>query len=229
MSDPFSHWIVLLVTVCFFMAIIMVALWEKRRIQTYAIPAAGTEQPLTDYGRRTNAAAQQLAYVHRGIFHDARGGIYKTRSDFWTSPDNVVLALVSCGTIAKLPNGRVSLYSQLDGGRYLQTTDMTGENDLSGLTDLQIWPQLSFAKLVERHFARLQHLGCSPAPFSDSPMREVLTIRLRRTEKLVAQGDARFVDDDQTVWKFTLKGVRFYFVTVWLQRFRRGLRKIGLS
>ncbi len=124
----------------------------------------------------------------------------------------------------------VSLYSQLDGGRYLQTTDMTGENDLSGLTDLQIWPQLSFAKLVDRHFARLQHLGCSPAPFSDSPMRDVLTIRLRRAEKLVEQGDARFVDDDRMVWTFTLKGaLRFYFVTVWLQTARRGLRKIGLS
>jgi hypothetical protein len=146
------------------------------------------------------------------------------------SPDSTVLAWVGCGTIMSLPLKAVNLVTQLESGRYLQTTDMTGENDLSGLTDLQIWQNHTFSKLVGRHFERLETLYDTAVPFAEGPVNETINIRRARAQRLVDQGDAKFVDDDQSIWKFTLKGaLRYYFIVVWLQTFRRGLRKVGVK
>ena len=214
----------------FFVLIVVVGMWEKRLIQTFAIPDEGDEHRLTTYGRVMNKAAHDLQYVYRGVYHDARGKMYKSRFDFWTSPDDLIMACVSCGSIGGMRNACVNLYSQLEDGHYLQTTDMTGENDLSGLTDLQIWPTLSFPKLVERHGRRLRKLDSPGVPYSDTPLRDLLSMRVRRTERLVERGDAHFVDEEKNVWKLTFKGaVRYYFVVVWWQTMRRGLRKLGLG
>lgn len=55
-----------------FVAIVAAGVWEKRRIQTFSIPAAGSERPLTEYGRLTNETLRQLGYAFHGTFHDAR-------------------------------------------------------------------------------------------------------------------------------------------------------------
>lgn len=214
----------------FFVVVVATGLWEKRRIEAYSVPEPGTENPCTPYALQRNREAKKLGYRYGGAYHDARESIYKCRYDYWLSADSTVLAWVSCGTIATLPLKSVNLISQLEDGRYLQTTDMKGQSDLSGLIDLQIWPKLTFSKLAERHDARLATLRETPIPFSEAPLRAASNIRRAQAQRLVDQGDAQFVDDDQSIWKYTLKGaLRFYFVAVWLQTFRRGLRKVGVS
>jgi len=231
-SEP--SWIHLLIPACiigfFFVLVVAAGLWEKRRILAYSLPEPDREYPCTPYGLQRNREVKKLGYRYGGVYHDARGSIYKCRYDFWLSPDSTILVWIGCGTVARLAAKSVNLISQLEGGRYLQTTDMTGETDLSGLTDLQIWPKQTFRKLVDRHNARLEALGASALPFSDAPMRDVINIRRVRALRLVEQGDAKYVDDNESIWKYTLKGaLRFYFVATWLQTFRRGLRKIGVS
>jgi hypothetical protein len=203
-------------------------MWEKRRTEAYTVP--GAENPCTSYALQRNREAKRLGYRYGGAYHDSRGSIYKCRYDFWLSPDSTVLAWVSCGTIATLPLKSVNLISQLEDGSYLQTTDMTGQSDLSGLTDLQIWPNHTFSKLADRHLARLEKRRETPVPFAEGPLPAASSIRRAQAQRLVDQGDTQFVDDEQSIWKYTLKGaLRFYFVAVWLQTFRRGLRKLGVS
>jgi hypothetical protein len=231
MSVQFPFWIIPLAIIGgFFALILVVAMWEKYRIDQYTVPVVGAELSLTEYGEHMNREARRHGYIYKGICHDARGSIYKSRFDFWISPDSVLLARVSCGTIGRLPNARVDLFTQLDDGRCLQSTDMKGETDFSGLTDLQIWPHYQFAKLVERHFARIKDQGYTPVPFSNTPLRDLLAFRLRRAERLVDQGDAWFIDDNKMIWKYTLKGaLTFYFRAVWAQPARRAMRRVGLS
>ena len=215
----------------FAVLVIVVGLWEKHPIQPFAVVEKGNEPPETDYAKRANDLAEDEGYDYLGVACDNRGGLYQLRFDFWASPDRSVFAVVCGGKLARVPYKRTWLHSPLPGDRYLVTTDDTGSADISGAAELHIWPHSTFRGLLNKHVDRLEELTDEPLPFEvKDPLKAYIAIRARQADRLVERGLARYTDDEQTTWRYTLAGaVKFYVIGVWLQPVGRLFRSIGLS
>jgi hypothetical protein len=218
----FDYWWLLIplgivgLIVGFFVLVVAAALWETRLIVAYAIPEPGQELPTTPYSQQANAIAQQLGFAHYGTFHHGKGGIYRVRYDFWISPDRLTLMLVGGGKIAALPADAVWLSTPLSDGRYLVTTDWSGDPDLSGLIDQEIQTDVGLVFIADRHRHRVQRSTIAAVPFAEEPLGQYLQMRKRQIERMVERGDARWLDSQESAWKHTLKGaLRFYFVGIW--------------
>jgi len=199
-----------------FVLIVAAALWEKRLIVVYAIPEPGQEWPTTSYSQQANSVAHQLGFAHYGTFHHGKGGIYRVRYDFWLSPDRLTLMLVGGGKIASLPADAVWLTTSLKDGRYLVTTDWAGEAEMSGLIDLETHRDVGLVFLADHHQHRVKRSTVPTLKFAEEPLGQYLEMRKRQIERMVENGDARWLDLMQTSWKHTLKGaLRFYFASVW--------------
>jgi hypothetical protein len=200
----------------FFVLIVVTAMWEKRLIVVYDIPLPGHELPTTAYSQQANVIAAQLGLTHYGTFHHGKGGIYKVRYDFWLAPDRSLILLVGGGKIAAMPADAVWITSPLKDGRYLMTTDFTGEAELSGLISQEVQRDVGLVFLIDRQRHRLKTSPVPPAQFGDDALSDYLQMRKRQIERMVEQGDARWLDAEQMSWKHTLKGaLRFYFQAVW--------------
>ena len=214
--------------IAFFLIVIIAAcLWEKRPVQPYYVPAVGEEYDLTPDAARSSAEAKALGYQFGGMCHDGKGKLYKVRYDFWLAPDHSTLAVIGGGKVAGIAVNGIWLYSRLSDGRILDTTNEIGEQDISGAEEQQTWAKFGFRALVEKHTLRLT----SPVePFSpDAPLVGFFDIRRRKADALIARGYAHYLDEDRTVWRYTLKGaIVFYFVGTWIRPIRRLLRYIGL-
>jgi hypothetical protein len=212
----------------FFVAIIAACLWEKRPVQPYYVPNEGDEYDASDDAEQANDEAEAVGYQYGGLCHDGKGRLYRVRYDFWIAPDQGTLAIVGSGTVAGIPVNGVSLYSPKDDDRFHWTTNNNGEQDLSGVTDHDTWPHLTFANLLKKHERRLA--GSDPRPFpDDDPMAGYFKIRKCQADRLVKDGLAYYLDENHAAWRYTLKGaLKFYFVGTWIRPLSRGLRSIGL-
>jgi hypothetical protein len=225
------EWLWLAIPVCvigfFFFVVVVACLWEKRPIQPYYVPAEDDEYEPSAVAERANEDAEKIGYEYGGLCHDGKGKLYRVRYDFWIDPDDLTIAVVGSGTIAKIPVNGVWLWSRLADGRILCTTNEIGEQDISGAVEQQTWPGFRLKALDEKHERRLTD-DVEPFP-SDTPMAGYFDILRRKADTLVAKGYARYLDDEQTVWRYTLPGaVRFYFVGTWVRPMRRFLRSVGL-
>lgn len=225
-------WLVPLAVIPLFgVLIVVVGLWEKHPIQPFAVPEKGREPEETDYARRMNDAAEDARYDYLGVARDNRGGLYGLRFDFWASADRSVFVVVCGGKLARIPYKGTWVFSPLPGDRTLCTTDDVGSADVSGASELHIWPNATFRVLLDRHIDRLEDLTDGVLPFElDDPLRAYIAIRARQAEVLVGRGLARYTDAEQTAWRYTLRGaVRYYVVGTWLQPLGRLARSLGLS
>ncbi len=211
--------------VLFFLLVVGAGLWEKRPIQSYYVPEKGKEYKPSPTAHRANLDAREMGFKHGGCCHDAKGKMYKLRYDFWTSGDNSTLAVIGSGTIAKMQFEGVRLYTQQADGRVLSTSNEIGEQDLSGVEDQAAWSGLKFKSLMKKHQARMRKVDIEP--FAESgPMAEYIDIRRRQAESLVERGLAYYLDDDEMVWRYTLKGaITYYIIGVWVRPIRRFMRK----
>jgi hypothetical protein len=222
--DSFRLILSLSIIAFFFVAIIAASLWEKRPVQPYYVPAEGDEYEPSAEAEEANKEAQEAGYQHGGLCHDGKGRLYRVRYDFWIAPNQCTLAIVGSGTVARVPVNGVSLYSHAAGGRVLWTTNNKGEQDISGVTEPDAWPKLSFTRLLAKHNHRLAKSRAQPFP-EGSPMAGYFAIRKRQADGLVQQGLARYLDDTNTAWRYTLKGAfKFYIFGIWIRPFGRALR-----
>jgi hypothetical protein len=212
----------------FFFAVVAACLWEKRPVQPYYVPEPGKEYEPSSEAREGNLAALRLNYTSAGLAHDGKSSLYRVRYDFWLSPDGFTFAVVSSGTIAKLPVYGIWLWSRLKEGQILNTTNEIGEQDISGVEEQQTWPRYSFHQLHKKH--RLRRENSDPIPFpAEAPLQGFFDIRRRKADALVERGLARYLDEDGSVWKYTLKeAIKFYFIGVWVRPIQRCMRMLRL-
>lgn len=211
----------------FFLIIVGACLYETQYVQPYVVPRPGEEYELGETARAANARAPNLGFEQKGLCHDGKGGLYRVRYDFWLSPDRRTFAVVGGGSIAKIPFDGIWLYSRIRDGRILETTNEIGSQDISGVVEQETWPKMKFAPLVEKHFGRLEEPREGDAiPFEDeAELKDYFAIRRARAEGLVGRGHARFLDDRESKWKYTLKGaLAFYVISNWVRPLQRGLR-----
>jgi len=213
----------------FFLAVIAAGLWEKRPVQPYYVPDKGEEYQPSTIARRANKDAAQMQYRQCGLCHDGKGKLYKIRYDFWISDDHTILAGIGSGTLAKVPVNGIWLYTLLDDGCVLSATNQAGEQDISGVEDQATWPQHNFTQMIEKHRSRME--GAAVEKFPDAqPMAAYFDMRRRKAEALVEMGYAYYLDDDQMVWRYNLKGaIAFYVVATWVRPIGRYFGKTGVA
>jgi len=123
--------------------------------------------------------------------------------------------VVRWGTTASIRNELTSLYSALDDGRYLITSDRPTGSRAPGLYDDLVYLGASFAQLVCRHEARLLASGKGVRHLSaENTLAEYEAILARRARFLIERGEACWVDPEQTTFRSTFRGaLKLYFLT----------------
>ncbi len=205
-----------------------VCLWERRPVQPYFVPEPGTEYTPSGSAATANRAAERAGFDFAGLCHDAKPLIW-VRYDFRLSPDRDTLALIGSGTVAGVPQAGLSLYSATADGRVLATGTVAGDADISGVEEQRVWPGSGFDAVWDRHQRRSAGVVVEPFPAA-SPLASYFCIRRLKAEALVGRGYARYLDADQAVWRYTLRGAVVFAVTaMWVRPVGRALRAIGLG
>jgi len=206
----------------FFLLLIALALWETRHVVEFAVPEPGQELPPTDYARNANVTAEHSGFQHHGTFHHGGSSLFHIRYDFWVSADRLTILVVGGGKAAGMPANAVTLVSQLSDERYLVTTDYSGEADLTGLTEIEIWSDVGLVYLIDRHRNRVASAPIAITPFGEEPLADYMQMRQSQVDHLVQRGDARFLDARQSTWKYTFKGaVHYVYVAMFAQPMTR--------
>jgi hypothetical protein len=165
--------------------------------------AAGTSA----YPEPQIRAAVRLGFTAPRLFKHSKGGMYKTYGVLMVSPSRQILAVFRWGTTGGIRNVATVLYSALENGRYVVTSDRPAGARTPGLYDEILYMDADFEQLVRRHEERLRASGLNINPLSpESPLAEFEAIRAARARFLVASGDAYWVDAEQTAFRATLKG-----------------------
>lgn len=211
--DP-PGWLILLLLPLVFVGLGVVpgfiaALLERRRVRNYEPVAEDEAAPISEYARWVEHAAGRLGYDRLGVFRDAKGKIYNVRYDFWASPGRDVIAYCGVGTMLGIPVKATWLFTPLSDGRCLMTTDHSAamESDLSGMTEMALVANADFDELLARHRKRVDEAPLPSGAFSKAdPFGGFNAFRRSRVERLIERGQARFLDDEQDAWKYTVRG-----------------------
>jgi hypothetical protein len=157
-------------------------------------------------------AAARLGFTAPRLFKYVKGGIYKTRSVLTISPSQQILAVIRWGSTASIRNEATVLFSALEDGRYLVTSDRPSGSRTPGLYDDLVFLKADWDQLVRRHEERVRACRQNIRRLSpENPLAEYEAILERRARFLVEHGDAYWVDQEQTEYRSTLKGaLKFY-------------------
>jgi hypothetical protein len=159
------------------------------------------------YAETMNRSAAGLGFTGHGLYAHAKGGTYKTHAAFWVSPSRATLCRVGWGTIAALNASRTILYTALDDGRYLVTSDKPTGAETPGLYEDMVVLGADFEHLARRHEERLRDSGRRAVPFeAEEALTDYEANMERRARFLVENGDAYFVDPSQSAIRSTIKG-----------------------
>jgi hypothetical protein len=212
----------------FFFLVVGAALWEKRPVQPYYVPDEGKEYPVAPAAQKFNQEAGRLKFTRGCVCHDGKGKLYRIRYDFWLSPDQRTLAVVGSGTLASIPVKGIWLWSRGKDGINYNSTNEIGEQEICTNVVQQTWPDTTFTTLLGHHQTLLKDVEIQLFDVNN-PLAAFFDIRRSKADNLVEHGYARYLDEEKTVWKYTLYGaLAFYFLAMWVRPIKRGLRSIGL-
>jgi hypothetical protein len=206
--------IVLGVLGLFILVFVSTALIEKQPLDDFVPPSADAPTKDSAYFEAMNDAARRMGFAAAGVFVQARNSkLYQARLALWVSPHREILLQVGGGTTARVPIRRTIMTSVVEPNRIIQTQDDFGMADLSGLTDRKIVLNADLDELLACHRARLISCGGSKRGFSAAAaLAERRSIHEMKAQQVVRLGLGRFLNQEQTVWRHTLKGA-------WLQYF----------
>ncbi len=159
------------------------------------------------YAESQIRAAPQLGFSAPRLFRHVKGGIYKTHNALLVSSTRQVLAVIRWGTTGSIRNEATVLYSALDDGRYLVTSDRPTGSRTPGFYDDHVFLSAGFEQLVRRHEERMQASGKKIKRLSvENPLQEYEAILGGRARFLIERGEAKWADAEQTEFRSTLKG-----------------------
>ena len=182
-----------------------------------ALDAKSSMQPgKTSYAESQIRAASVLHFTPPRLFKHGKGGIYKTQCTLMVSQSREILAVVRWGTTASIRNHVTMLFSALEDGRYIRTSDRSTGDRVPELIDDILMMDADFDQLFHRQEERLRASGQNVRQLdSEGPLTEYHAILEHRARFLVAKGEAYWVDREQTEFRSTLIGAwRFYAQTL---------------
>ncbi|MGA2440875.1 MAG: hypothetical protein ABSH08_07940 [Tepidisphaeraceae bacterium] len=190
----------------FLLLLLAVAMIERRASLPYVRVPMESVQTLSPYVRRMSDDVNAEGFVFGDYVAHAKPSI-KICGTVWLSRDGRTLMLTSSGTVSRLRSKQTFLFSQLNDGTYLCTTDNIGESDPSRLLRFKRHWNGLFADLWRLHQKRLINQGFAVTAFRQSVPFDLLTdIYGRRTQAMIEKGLGRYVDADQAYWRHTFLG-----------------------
>lgn len=129
------------------------------------------------------------------------------RVEVWRAQDFKTIALVSESSSEFGASNETVLYSALENGKRLTTTDNVRAGDPRGWRGVLARPGATFRELHRTHLARIRSHGASSIPMgSADPLSAVEDMEREHVQKLVDAGLARYRNERQTSWSYTLRG-----------------------
>jgi hypothetical protein len=200
--------IILLVLGTFILIFISTALLERQQLHDFVL--APTTEPTRDssYFEAMNVAAGRLGFASAGVFVQNRASrMYQAQVAIWISPDRATLLRIGGGTTARVPIKRTILTSLVEPDRIIQTQDDFGIADLSGLTSRKIVLNADLDEMLACHCERLASCPGTKRSFSPgAALADWQSIQEMRAQQMVRLGLAKFLNQEQSVWRHTLKG-----------------------
>lgn len=216
--------LVLFAFVGFSLLLIGAALFERHPIQSLTAIAPDAVPVLSPYATEMNAQVRDAGFACLGTFGAAKGGMYKTVTTAWLSPDRTTRVLVVGGTIAALRTRRTTLTTRTADRRELLTTDEFGTRDLTASTDRQIVLNAHFPELWQIHQSRVYRMeSIVPLYESEDVAAQLANDASRHAQRLVERGYARFDDSSNAAWRYTWKGA----LKIWFDMIVHGLAEAG--
>jgi len=196
-----------LFTFCF-VSIFLTACWEKHPIRQYQPGAPEDAAPPSGYFQAMNEAAARQNLRHCGNYLQTRNSsLYKCCISLWLTADQCTLITVWGGKLAKIDYKRTLFISVTSDGREIVTLDDFGIVDLSGIRAMEVVYRADFEELAARHSQRLTEVTAPLKPFSPTrAMDQYEDLGLVRAEKMVALGLAKFLELQESNWRYTVKG-----------------------
>ncbi|HEY2587281.1 MAG TPA: hypothetical protein VGI81_16160 [Tepidisphaeraceae bacterium] len=196
----------------FSILLIVVAMFEKHPIRSLT-PLAPSDVPrLSPYAEVMNEQVREAGFTFLGHFAPSQGGMYKTITTAWLSPDRTTRVLVTGGTTVGIKTRRTTLTSRTSDDIRLLTTDEFDESDLTGRTDQSVLLRADFFELWQAHQFRLsqapgllQHFDTDNLP--EQRRREIE----KHARRLAELRYARYTDPAQTAWRYTPLGAFVYW------------------
>jgi hypothetical protein len=159
------------------------------------------------YAEAQIRAAAELAFAAPQLFKHAKGGIYQTHVALTVSATGQILAVIRWGTTASIRNEVTLLYSTLEDGGYLVTSDRPTGARTPGFYDDQVYLGATLAQLVRRHEERMRASRKEFKTLSgENLLEQYEEIMARRAQFLIERGEAKWADAGQTAFRSTLKG-----------------------
>jgi hypothetical protein len=192
----------LAIPTCLFLLAFIVGCRERHVVRTFFSAAVDS---FPSYLRLMVERALANNFIYCDCGHHAK---YKQNmtAALVLSPDRCTLAVIAEGTIARLPFRQTILMSQFRDGSYLFTSDLVGSAELDPQTRRQILMKATFDEMATKHM-RLLAEGIPPVPFPEpvnfATQHEIFC---RRTDRIVAQGLAVYLDPEHEWYRYTMRG-----------------------
>ena len=215
---PESVWSASIVISLLFFAFLLpavVVMWERRLIWPYEPIIEGATDseavkrlPRSAFVNKIGDGLESCDFEFVETCQDAKGRAYRIKYEFWVSPDRTILTIVGGGKLIGIPVQSIWLYSRLaDGHCLLTVTDQNAsELDPTGITKEVLVATTNLAVALRRHQNRLAKAKSKVLHYSNDPLQDHLEYRFRRYTSLVAKGHAKFLDDEETAWNYTIWG-----------------------
>jgi hypothetical protein len=156
----------------------------------------------------TRQDAFKLGWQHAGDFSTRKNTtMVKGMLNLFLSPDGSVMASIFSGSAAGAKLHKTLLRTRLSNGSILETCDMSGISDPTGMLSQATLMNAGIVELSEFHAQRLVTSGASAVPFNlANALSEYENIDRERGARWVQQGLAKWVDPQQTSIRMTFRG-----------------------
>ncbi len=203
-------WLLLGMVVFFSVFLTIVHRLEKRVVCPFGeLEATCNFDDPTGYGIRWVNDATQSGFSFLGWARDNRSATYRLGYAMLVSPDRDIFAVISVGTMLRIPFQATWLYTPTSNGRTFCSTDSQAgvQIDVSRNWVNQLATEPAFSKLLQKHKEWLRSLGVLPRPFTrDREFSEYRALREQHFHAMERAGLIRFTDGSSNSFYFTLPG-----------------------
>ncbi len=179
-----------------------------RRYFRFLVPAGRTyRQEVGEYAAEARVLALAERFEFVDVYRPFRGPWLGRRVEIWRAEDFRTIALVSESPTEVPTLNETVLYSALENGKRLTTTDNERVGDPRGWRGVLARPDATFRELYRTHLARMRSLGAESVTMGDTdPVAAIEDLEREHVQKLVDAGLARYRNERQTSWSYTLRG-----------------------
>lgn len=202
--------LVFAVLAAIFLLIFFITCMRERQHLAGDVEPASEPFPYTPtrYWQCTRQDAFNLGWQHAGDFATKKDTtMVKGMFTLFLSPDRRVIAGIFSGSAAGAKLHKTVLRSRLDDGSVLESCDLAGMSDPTGVLRQETLLNAGFAELSEFHGQRLQKFATGVSAFNPATaLQDYEKMNWERGARWVERGLAYWVELEQRSIRMTLRG-----------------------